>query len=103
MDFTDRMQKMLRNLIASGISVHTIDGNIHAKLLVTDKRVTVSSINLNKIGLGFKTSAMLWRGNTETATICSDQEVIAYAKSQFETIFIDSIDIAIILAGKIES
>ena len=102
MDFSDRMQKMLRNLIASGISVHTVDGNIHAKLLITDKRVTVSSINLNKIGLGFKISAMLWRSNTETATICSDQEVIAYAKSQFETVFIDSIDIAIILAGKIE-
>ncbi len=103
MDFSDRMQKMLRNLIASGISVHTVDGNIHAKLLITDKRVTVSSINLNKIGLGFKISSLLWRGNTETATICSDQEVIAFAKSQFETVFIDSIDIAIILAKKIES
>lgn len=103
MDFTDRMQKMLRNLIASGISVHTIDGNIHAKLLITDRRVTVSSINLNKIGLGFKMSSLLWRENTETATICSDQEVIADAKSQFETVFLDSIDIASLLAEKIES
>jgi phosphatidylserine/phosphatidylglycerophosphate/cardiolipin synthase-like enzyme len=61
MDFTDRVENMLRDLLAHGIDVRTTKEDLHAKLLVTDKVVVVSSINLNKINLGFNTSKRYWR------------------------------------------
>ncbi len=102
MDFSDRMQIMLRNLIASGISVYTTNKDLHAKLLITDKHIAVSSINLNKMNLGFKKRASLWRENTETISTCSDPQTIASAKQQFEVAFKDSINISTKMAEKIE-
>lgn len=102
MDFSDRMQIILRNLIASGILVYTTNKDLHAKLLITDKHVTVSSINLNKMNLGFKKKSALWRENTETISICSDPQIVSTAKQQFEAVFKNSMNITTKMAEKIE-
>lgn len=102
MDFTDRLQQMLRSLLASGINIHTTGEPLHAKLIVTDNLVAVSSINLNKMNLGFYRSPRLWRGNTETITLSSNLEIIDSAKNQFECIFDQAIDINTKLAERIE-
>lgn len=87
MDFTDRLNRMLKNMIASGIVINTTSDNIHAKLLLTEKRLLVSSINLNKMNLGFSRNTNLWRGNTETLMLNSNKEIINIAKNKFNTIF----------------
>lgn len=103
MDFSDRMQKMLRELLANDIKVRTVKENLHAKLIITDKHVAISSINLNKMGLGFKKVNNLWRENTETIYVCSNSDILSIAKSQYLNIFYNSIDISINLTEKIES
>lgn len=103
MDFSDRIQKMLRELLANEIKLRTIEEYLHAKLIITDKRLAVSSINLNKMNLGFKKSNQLWRENTESISICSDSEILSIAKSQYADIFNKSIEISIVLAEKIEN
>lgn len=102
MDFSDRIQRMLRDLIASNISIRTTKENLHAKLMISDQMVAVSSINLNKMNLGFRKSSQLWRENTETITITHDRNIIETARSKFTKIFNDSIDITEVLATKIE-
>jgi hypothetical protein len=102
MDFSDRIQKTTRNLLAAGINIKTISGLIHAKLIITDKLLAVSSINLNKINLGFSKRSNLWRENTETITISNNSDLIIEAKEKFDNIFLSSIDIKEVLASKIE-
>jgi hypothetical protein len=103
MDFSDRMQKMLRELLAHDIKVRTIDGSLHAKLLITDKHLVVSSVNLNKMNLGFSKTRRYWRENTETITICSESDVINSGRTQFLDVFDNGVDIEDNLAKKIES
>ena len=103
MDFQDRMQKMLRELLANKIDVNTINEDLHAKFILTDKGLAVGSINLNKMNLGFKRKSSLWRANTETIYYCTNNEIISNAQSQFLEIFKNSIDISNILSEKIES
>jgi phosphatidylserine/phosphatidylglycerophosphate/cardiolipin synthase-like enzyme len=103
MDFTDRMQIMLRELLACNIKIRTIEKDIHAKLIISDKHLAVTSVNLNKINLGFKKTNEYWRENTESISICNDSKVISHAKTQYLTIFNDSINIETILAQKIEN
>ena len=86
-DFTDRMQMMLRDLLANNIKVKTINENLHAKILLTEKHLIVSSINLNKINLGFNKTSKFWRENTETITLCTDKSMISEAKNQYSIIF----------------
>ena len=102
MDFTDRIQKMFRTLLGAGIYIKTTtsDMPLHAKLLVTEKKVIVSSINFNKINLGFG-SSKLWRSNTETATLVSKNDVIFEAQDRYEKIFQRGIDIQVSLAKKL--
>lgn len=102
MDFTDRMENMLRDLLAHGIIVRTTDEDLHAKLLVTDKVIVVSSINLNKMNLGFHTSKRYWRENTETAFVCKNKEVTKVAKEKFLEVLNRSQGVETRLAGKIE-
>lgn len=102
MDFSDRMQQMLRSLIASGIKINTTEDPLHAKLIITDDCIAVSSINLNKMNLGFKRPPRLWRENTETITISSNIEIVNKAKFLFEGIFNQTVDITIKLAERIE-
>lgn len=93
---------MFRELLARGISVRTCD-NLHAKLVLTDNHLVISSINLNKMNLGFSRTTTLWRENTETLLICSDPEIISIAKSQYLSNFDNSIDIRTKLTEKIET
>lgn len=102
MDFKDRLEKLLRRLIASGVEVHTTSEPLHAKIVITDNLVCVSSINLNKMNLGFAKPKGLWRANTETVTISSDADVIISAQNQFNRIFDQADDIQIYLAERIE-
>jgi len=103
MDFTDRMESMLRDLLAHGIDVRTTSEDLHAKLLVTDKVVVVSSINLNKMNLGFHTSKRYWRENTESVFVCKKNEVTKVAKEKFLEILNNSQGIEARLAGKLEA
>jgi len=103
MDFTDRLKKNIPKLLASNIKIRSCDDNLHAKLLITDKRVKVSSINLNKINLGFNKRKDLWRGNTETAYLTENLETIEIAKKKFEQIFLQSNDISNKLIEKMEN
>jgi hypothetical protein len=102
MDFSDRINDMFRQLLAAGIKVRTTEGALHAKLMISEKFVSVSSINLNKMNLGFDRTSHLWRENTETIAICSDMKMILNAKEQFQNVFAHNPDIAIELATKIE-
>lgn len=87
MDFNDRVNDMIRELLAQGIKIKSPDEKLHGKLLVTEKAVVVSSINLNKISLGFSRNKHLWRGNTETILITKDKNLIANAKKNYLEVF----------------
>ena len=102
MDYTDRLNSMLRQLLACGIVVKTTESDLHAKLMISKGLVTVGSINLNKMNLGFSRTSSLWRENTETISVCTDREIIQSAKSQFESVFKNGIHVSITLAEKIE-
>ena len=102
-DFSDRIQVMFRDLLAADIKIKTTEEDIHAKLIITDKHLAVTSVNLNKINLGFKKTNKYWRENTESISICADSEIISIAKNQYLNIFGESIDIEKILAKKIEN
>ncbi len=102
MDFQDRMNNMLRELLSQDIGIRTVE-DIHAKLIITDKHLVVSSVNLNKINLGFSITNRYWRGNTESISVCSDAEILENAKAQYLAIYNESIDIENKLAEKIEN
>jgi len=103
MDFADRMGSNFRYLIATGIDMNTTCEDLHAKLIISDKIMAVSSINLNKMNLGYKKSSRLWRENTETITLSDDKTIISDAKNKFLSIFNRSRNIELSLASKIES
>ena len=87
MDFPDRIQKMIPELLACNIEIRT-DKNIHAKFIITDKHIAISSINLNKINLGFvPTNNKFWRENTETIAIYNDNELLLDSKRKFNDNF----------------
>jgi len=102
MDFTDRINNMFRDLIAQDIDFKTTSEDIHAKLIITDKCVVVSSINLNKINLGFSFTSRLWRENTETILVCKKPEIIRLAKERYLEVFNNSYDVKDKLAKKLE-
>lgn len=83
MDFSDRVQKAMRILLASGAVMYTTSKELHAKLVITDRYLVVSSINLNKINLGFDQTKKFWRENTESIFIVSNSALITSAKEQF--------------------
>jgi len=103
MDFTDRVNKILRDLMAQKIKINTTDKDLHAKLVLTDKAVVISSINLNKINLGFHKTKKFWRENTETIFVCRNAEVIRSAKEKYLERFNESYDVGNKLAEKLES
>ncbi len=93
MDFTDRVQNMFRELLAHDIKIRTRNDNLHAKLIITENHLVLSSINLNRISLGFKPKKNYWRENTETINICTAPSIIRIASKQFNSIFNNSIEI----------
>jgi phosphatidylserine/phosphatidylglycerophosphate/cardiolipin synthase-like enzyme len=54
-DFQERIIKFAKDYLALGIEIKT-QKNLHAKLVITDKLVSLGSINLNRMNLGFKKS-----------------------------------------------
>jgi len=100
MDFANRIQKMYRELIADEIQLYTIEDDLHAKLLITDKHFLIGSINLNKMNLGFNKTKNYWRENTETFFITIDDALIAEAKAKFENRINNSIKMEVKLAEK---
>ena len=87
-----RTDKLHENLRAAGCDVRIPKVSIHGKLIITDKRVVVSSVNLNKINLGIRKTKKLerWRANTETITVISDKTVLSEAKKQYKSVFENS-------------
>lgn len=102
MDFSDRIQKMFRELIADEIRLFTIEDNLHAKLIITDKHLLIGSINLNKMNLGFDKTQLYWRENTETFFVTCDQNLIQIAKQKYEIQITNSISMETKLAEKIQ-
>ncbi len=102
-DFTDRIEKMFRNLLTQKIEVKTTEEAIHAKLVITDKTLVVSSINLNKMNLGHYKTKKFWRENTESLLICQDPEMIEFAKNKYLEIFDKSVNIREMLCQKLEN
>jgi hypothetical protein len=102
MDFSDRIQKMYRELLADDIQIFTFDDNLHAKLLITDKHLLIGSINLNKMNLGFSQTKNYWRSNTETFFVTSDKGLISDAKKKFENQLKIASPMEVKLAKKIE-
>ena len=102
-DFTDRLQNMFRDLLTQQIDVKTTANAIHAKLIVTDKALVVSSINLNNMNLGFHQTKKFWRENTETLMVSEDPNVISLAKEKYLEIFETSVNIREILCHKLEA
>lgn len=103
MDFKDRVENMLRDLLAQKIDVRTTDEALHAKLLLTDKVLLVSSINLNKINLGFSQSAKYWRENTESVYICKSPDVLRLAKEKYLEVLSHGYEVGIKLTEKLKN
>lgn len=102
MDFSDRIQKMYRELIADDIQLFTTEADLHAKLIITDKHLLIGSINLNKMNLGFNLTKNYWRENTETFFVTFDNDLLQEAKSKFEEQVSSSIKMETKLAEKIQ-
>jgi hypothetical protein len=102
MDFTDRLENMLRDLLAHNIEVRIANQELHAKLLVTDKALVVSSINLNKINLGFRTKGR-WRENTESAFICKQPDILKIAEEKYLMVINQGQDIRTKLLVKLDA
>ncbi|MEX0763903.1 MAG: phospholipase D-like domain-containing protein [Nitrosopumilaceae archaeon] len=101
-DFPERIQNMLRDLSAHNVSVRTTSEDLHAKLVLTDKRLVVCSINLNKMNLGFEKTKQYWRENTESINVCSDSKILDIAKERFTEVFETAIPVEIRLAEKMQ-
>lgn len=102
MDFTDRINNMFRDLLAQEIDIKTTDEDLHAKLILTDKVVAVSSVNLNKINLGFNVTRRYWRENTESILVCKNPETIRFAKEKYLKVFNECYDVRDKLSEKLE-
>ena len=89
-DFTDRIRELYPRLLANGIELRKPGEPLHGKLLITDKLLIISSVNLNKMNLGYARTKKLWRSNTETITVENNKNIIIDAKNSFEKKFSES-------------
>jgi hypothetical protein len=101
-DFTDRIENMFRDLLAQKIEIRTPADPIHAKLIITDKALVVSSINLNKMNLGHYKTKKFWRENTESILICQEPALVSAAKQKYLEMFNRSSNIQDLLCQKLE-
>jgi len=101
-DFSDRMNDMFYNLLAQNVECKTLEG-IHAKLIITDKVVVISSINLNKINLGFSKTRKYWRENTETIYVNTNKELVNLAKTAYLDVFNKSDSVKNKLSEKLQN
>lgn len=102
MDFSDRIQSVYRELLAHGIQLRTTVERLHAKLLLTDNHLLVTSVNLNRMNLGFPKTRNYWRANTESIAICTDHAIRAKAKLDYLRVFDSAVEVESKLAEKIE-
>ncbi len=101
-DFNERIRELYPRLLANNIELGKPENPLHAKLLITDKKLIVSSVNLNKMNLGYSIKKSLWRANTETINIESSKNIIEKAKNDFDKKFNDSIPLLNYLSKKEE-
>ncbi|MGP6240150.1 phospholipase D-like domain-containing protein [Cuniculiplasma sp. SKW4] len=99
-DFNERIRELYPRLMANNIELRKPKSPLHAKLIITDKRVVVSSVNLNKMNLGYAKTKALWRANTETITVESNYNAIKEAKRRYDEVFDDSIELISFLSQK---
>jgi len=99
-DFNERIRELYPRLMANNIELKKPHYPLHAKLIITDERLVVSSVNLNKMNLGYAKKKALWRANTETITVESNSDIITKAKADYEKIFNDSIPLLNYLSEK---
>lgn len=97
-DFKDRIRELYPRLMANGVEMRKPTDPLHAKLLITDKLLIISSVNLNKMNLGYGRTKKLWRANTETVTVDNDVNIIKCAKKYFDDKFNESINVLEYLA-----
>jgi len=102
MDYQDKMVKMFKKLLSNNIKLKTSDEDIHAKLIITDNYLLISSVNLNKMNLGFNITSKYWRENTETLCVISEKNIIKDALKKYNLFYEKSLDIKIRIAEKIE-
>ena len=99
-DFNERIRELYPRLMANNIELRKPKRPLHAKLIITDKRLVVSSVNLNKMNLGYAKKKALWRANTETITVESNLDIIRKAKTDYDDIFDDSVQLLNYLSEK---
>ena len=99
-DFNERIRELYPRLMANNIELRKPKHPLHAKLIITDKRLVVSSVNLNKMNLGYAKKKALWRANTETITVESNLDLIKKAKTDYDNIFDGSIQLLNYLSEK---
>ena len=99
-DFNERIRELYPRLMANNIELRKPKSPLHAKLIITDKRVVVSSVNLNKMNLGYAKTKALWRANTETIMVESNINVISDARRRYDEVFDDSIELISYLSQK---
>ena len=86
-DFSDRIRELYPRLMANGVEMRKPTEPLHGKLLITDKLLIISSVNLNKMNLGYGRTKKLWRSNTETITVENDKDTIRCASESFKKKF----------------
>jgi phosphatidylserine/phosphatidylglycerophosphate/cardiolipin synthase-like enzyme len=99
-DFNERIRELYPRLMANNIELRKPNHPLHAKLIITDKRLIVSSVNFNKMNLGYAKKKALWRANTETITVESNPDTIRKAKADYDEIFNASIQLLNYLSEK---
>lgn len=102
-DFQTRIKELYSEAASRDVKIRIPDANLHAKFIITDKVLLVGSVNLNKMNLGIRKNKELWRANTETVTICTNNQIIQSAKDSYFKIFNQSKDVLEFLAEKEES
>lgn len=93
MDFTDRNRSMYLSLLAYGIQFRKLNMPLHAKLVITDSMLCISSVNLNNMNLGFSKTRSFWRSNTETLYISTEIAHVSEAAKEFLLFFYQGIEI----------
>jgi len=100
MDFADRVNLMLKELLANSVQVRRISYDLHCKLLVTDRRLILGSVNLNRMNLGFARTSRLWRANTESLLVSTDRHLLEQCAEGFLRVFGEASDVTEDLAAR---
>ena len=100
MDYSDRLNRMLKELLANKVEIRTTDDALHCKLLITDNRLALGSVNLNQMNLGFSKTSRFWRANTESILVSDDKNLLKQSTQSFLSVFNQSKDVREGLARK---